>query len=98
MHILSNNIGTEQASQLIKIMANKPKLKTLCGFSGNETELDLSYKRLSTGCGVLVGNEVKNNGALTSLNLAENSLKAEGAKHVATAIKGNVSVLRLVPF
>ena len=30
---------------------------------------------------------------LTSLNLAENELKAEGAKHVAEAIKVNVSVL-----
>jgi hypothetical protein len=75
VNILSNNIGTEQASQLIKIMANKPKLKTLCGFSGNETELDLSYEGLSTGCGVLVGNEVKNNGALTSLNISANKLE-----------------------
>ena len=31
---------------------------------------------------------------LTSLNLAENELKAEGAKHVAEAIKVNVSTLR----
>ena len=34
------------------------------------------------------------NGALTSLNLASNYLRAEGAKHVAEAIKVNVSVLR----
>jgi hypothetical protein len=33
-------------------------------------------------------------GALTSLNLAGNYLRAEGAKHVAEAIKVNVSVLR----
>lgn len=32
--------------------------------------------------------------ALTSLNLASNELKAEGAKHVAEAIKGHVSALR----
>ena len=31
------------------------------------------------------------NGALTSLNLSENDLGAEGAKHVAEAIKVNVS-------
>ena len=32
--------------------------------------------------------------ALTSLNLAGNKLEAEGAKHVAEAIKVNVSALR----
>ena len=36
----------------------------------------------------------QNNGALTSLNLASNLLKAEGAKHVAEAIKRHVSALR----
>ncbi len=34
------------------------------------------------------------NGALTSLNLSENYFGAEGAKHVAEAIKGHVSALR----
>ena len=33
-------------------------------------------------------------GALTSLNLADNMLKAEGAKDVAEAIKEHVSALR----
>ena len=37
---------------------------------------------------------VSANGALTSLNLASNSLGDEGAKHVAEAIKVNVSALR----
>ena len=36
------------------------------------------------------------NGALTSLNLASNVLRAEGAKHVAEAIKGHVSALRML--
>ena len=34
------------------------------------------------------------NGALTSLNLSKNYLKAEGTKHVAEAFKGYVSALR----
>ena len=74
VNILSNNIGAERANELIAIMASKPNLKTLCGFSGDETELDLSNKNLRAGCGVLVANEVKDNGALTSLNLSENEL------------------------
>lgn len=36
---------------------------------------------------------VSDNGALTSLNLADNYLWAEGAKHVAEAIKDHVSAL-----
>ena len=36
----------------------------------------------------------RNNGALTSLNLADNKLDAKGAQHVAKAIKVNVSALR----
>ena len=74
MNILSNNIGAEQANKLIKIMESHSNLKTLCGFSGDETELDLSNKNLSAGCGVLVANEVKNNGAMTSLNISNNSI------------------------
>ena len=35
----------------------------------------------------------KNNGTLTTLNLSSNRLQAEGAKHVAEAIKVNVSAL-----
>ena len=50
VNILSNNIGAEQANKLIKIMENHSNLKTLCGFSGDETELDLSNKNLSAGC------------------------------------------------
>ena len=97
VNILSNGIGAEQANALIKIMESKSNLTTLCGFSGEETELDLSKKGLTAGCAVLVANEVKNNGALTSLNLASNILMVEGAKHVAEAIKGHVSTLQLVP-
>ena len=74
MNILANDIGTEQAKSLIEVMNSNGSLKTLCAFSGNETELDLGNKGLSPGCGVLVANEVKNNGAMTSLNISSNDL------------------------
>ena len=75
VNILSNDIGAEQANALIKIMESKSNLTTLCGFSGDETELDLSKKGLTAGCAVLVANEIKNNGALTSLNISNNSIE-----------------------
>ena len=74
MNILANHIGVDQANALIKIMESHESLKTLCGFSGDETELDLSGRGLTTGCAVLVAYEVKNNGALTSLNISNNRI------------------------
>ena len=74
VNVLSNDIRAEQANELIALMGSKPNLRTLCGFSGDETEIDLSDRRLVLGDGVLVANEVPNNGALTSLNLSDNRL------------------------
>jgi hypothetical protein len=74
VNVLGNSIGVEHAQELITILQAKEKLITLCGFSGDETELDLSNKNLSAGCAVLVANEIINNGALSSLNLASNSI------------------------
>ena len=87
VNILNNNIGTEQANELIAIMASKSSLKTLCGFIGDETELDLSKKRLSAGCAVLVANEVKNSRSLVSANLLDNNLDIAHAQHLATILK-----------
>ena len=61
-------------------------------------ELDLSNSgegMFSDGPGFAqeFANGVKNNGALTSLNLSRNKLESEGAKHVTEAIKGHVSAL-----
>eukprot|EP00935_MAST-01C_sp_MAST-1C-sp1_P001490 g1490.t1 len=71
VNILSNGIGAEQANALIQIMESKSNLTTLCGFSGDETELDLSKEGLTAECAVLVANEIKNNGALTTIEFGD---------------------------
>ena len=43
---------------------------------------------------IALADGIKNSGALTSLDLASNRLGAEGAKHVAEAIKVHVSLRR----
>lgn len=49
----------------------------------------------SSPAGVIaLANAIKNNRALTSLNLAGNHIEAEGAKHVAEAVEGHVSAPR----
>ena len=83
VNMLGSFIGDEQARNLIGIVGTSDKLKTLCGFTSNETALDLSKKGLGAGCAVLVANEMKVNRALTSINLSDNLLGAEGAKSVA---------------
>jgi Ran GTPase-activating protein (RanGAP) involved in mRNA processing and transport len=85
-NLLGNRIGVEQAQALLKIKEAKPGLTTLCGLSGDETELDLSGKGLSAGCAILLAPEIEANGSLVSLNLAENYLGVEGAKQVAKVL------------
>ena len=94
MNILGNYIGEEHACSLIGILDTSGKLTTLCRFTGNEAELDLSKKGLSAGCAVLVANEMKVNRALTFLDVSGNVDKYSGdgpkfAKHFAESIKGH---------
>ena len=85
-NLLGNSIGVEQAQVLLKIKEAKPGLTTLRGLSGDETALDLSGKGLSAGCAILLAPEMEANWSLVSINLAQNALGAEGAKHVAEVL------------
>ena len=89
VNILYNDIGAEQANALIKIMESKPNLRTLCGFSGDETELDLTKKDLTTGCVVLVANEVKNNGAISYETITRESFDAFYAEHAPAELQAS---------
>ena len=77
VNVLFNNIGTEQAQALANILKEHPTLKSLCGNKGNETELDMSgepYKRLGAEGAIMLAPEIIDNGAMTSLNVSNNSL------------------------
>ena len=67
MDILGNNVGEEQANNLIQLLDGSDTLQTLCGLTGTETELDLSGRNLSASCAILVANEVKINSGMTSI-------------------------------
>jgi hypothetical protein len=75
VNVLGNSTEVEQAQELIKILQAKDKLTTLCGFSGDDTELDLSNKNLSAGCAVLVANEISDMRALTKLDISNYSIE-----------------------
>jgi hypothetical protein len=77
-NLLGNSISVEQAQELVVIMQAKENLTTLCGLSGEETELDFSQQDLGAGDAVLITNDISDNGALTSLNLSSNYLTGYG--------------------
>ena len=96
-NILYNGIGVEQAKVLADILKEHPTLKSLCGNKGDETELNMAggrRKRMGADGAIMLAPEIVVNGALVSLNLAMNLIGAKGAKHVAEAIKGHVSVVQ----
>jgi hypothetical protein len=55
-------------------MQAKENLTTLCGLSRKESELDFSGQDLGAGDAVLLTNNISDMGALSSLNLASNSI------------------------
>ena len=67
VNLLGNWIGVEQAQALLKIKEAKPGLTTLCGLSGDETELDLSGKGVLPRCAILLAPEMEANGSLSKL-------------------------------
>ena len=94
VNILGNKIGKEQLAKLQEMMKAHPTLVSLCGIADDATEANLSGLRMNVDDAVVLADELPAKGALTSLNLASNYLGAEGAKHVAEALKVNVSALR----
>jgi hypothetical protein len=91
VNLLKNKIPVEQAQELVEIMQAMENLTTLCGLSREETEIDFSWQGrgeyLYAGDAVLIANDIRDMRAMTSLNLSNNGLGAEGAVHVAEAIK-----------
>ena len=94
VNVMGNKIGKEQLSKLREMMQAHPTLVSLCGIADDATEANLSGLGMDADDAVVLADELPAKGALTSLDLSWNELGAEGAKHVAEAIKVNVSVLR----
>ena len=98
VNVLSNYLDVESANLLLKVKAEKPNLRTLCGLTHNEAELDLHSCGLGPGDAKLLAPEILVVASLTSLNLADNILcgvdafgrgtySAEGIKAIADALR-----------
>jgi Ran GTPase-activating protein (RanGAP) involved in mRNA processing and transport len=90
---ISNNKLCAKGTKLVTEALKGNQIMTEISISGNY----MTYNGSSYGdmSGVIaISTAIPTMGALTSLNLSRNSLKSEGAKHVAEAIKHHVSALR----
>jgi hypothetical protein len=74
VNFLKTKIGVVQAKALASILKEHPTLKSLCGNSGEETELDMSDKAMYAGHGIMLVPEIADNGALIKLDIRGGNL------------------------
>jgi hypothetical protein len=81
-------------------MRSKPNLISLCGIADDATQADLSGLGMDADDAIILASELPDKGALTSLNLSSNGLRAKGAKVIveATKVTNCAIAIILVPF
>jgi hypothetical protein len=77
VNLLKNDISVAQAEDLVSILKEHPTLKSLCGNSGDETELDMSGKLNGAADAIMIVAEIIDNGALIKLDISSNGIGAE---------------------
>ena len=74
VNVLSNGLNVESADLLLTVKAEKPNLRTLCGLTHEETELNLMGKGLGVGDAKLLAPEILVMGSVTLVSLLANQL------------------------
>jgi hypothetical protein len=96
VNLLLNDIGIDQAKDLVGILKEHPTLKTLCGNTGNETELDRSGKMRGAGDAIMLVPDIIDNGAMTTLILKDNRLvNKESGAALGNMLKSNTVLTKL---
>ena len=85
----------ESATMLLKVKAEKSMLRTLCGLTHEETEINLHSQGLGPADAMLLAPEVSVMTSLTKISLASNPLKEEGTKVICDALKSNSTLKEL---
>jgi hypothetical protein len=87
VNLLKNMIGVDQAKALASILKEHPTLKSLCGNSGEETELDMSGKGMDAGDVIMLVPEIVDNGTISSVNLLKNDISVAQAEDLVSILK-----------
>ena len=69
INLLKNRLGTEAASVLLKVKEEKPMLRTLCGLTHAETELDYNDQGLRPADAMLLAPEISVMTSVTSVSV-----------------------------
>jgi hypothetical protein len=72
-NVMGNKIGKVQLAKPQEIMRAKPSLVSLCGMADDATEADLSGLGMDADGAIVLASELPDKGALSLLNLADNS-------------------------
>jgi hypothetical protein len=74
VNVLGNKIGIAQAQVLAAILKEHPALKSLCGHRGDETELNMSGKKIGVEGAIILAPEIVDNGVLSVANVMGNKI------------------------
>jgi hypothetical protein len=80
INLLKNGIPIQHAQELVKIKESKPILKSLCGLTMDETELDFSSQSLRAGDAVLLASDIQDMGSLSKLKMDRYELPVQEIK------------------
>jgi Ran GTPase-activating protein (RanGAP) involved in mRNA processing and transport len=70
VNVLFNDIGAEQAHALANILKEHATLKSLCGNKGNETQLDMSGKKIGADGAIMLAPEIADNEAISQFTFS----------------------------
>ena len=92
LNLLQNKLDVESAGMLLKVKAEKPTLRTLCGLTHEETELNFKLNGLGPGDAMLLAPEISVMPSLTSLDVRYNGISGDGASQLSSAVLGNTKI------
>ena len=78
LNLLRNKLDVQSAGMLLKVKAEKPTLRTLCGLTHEERQLDFSYQSLGPGDAMLLAPEISVMASLMRLDVSQNYLDRGG--------------------
>ena len=93
VNLLRNKIDVESTAVLLAVRAERPSLRTLCGFTHQEVELDFKYNGLGPGDAMLLAPEIAVMTSLSMLDVQLEHIGDEGKAALEEAVNGREDFL-----